>query len=60
VFEKQGAMRIFVLNGEEITSGCRKLRNGKVHNLDFLPSIRIFKLRIEMGRAYSMQGSGEK
>jgi hypothetical protein len=49
-------MRIFVLNREEITRGC----NGKAHNLYFLLSIRIAKLRIEMGRAYSMQGSGEK
>jgi hypothetical protein len=53
-------MRTSVLNREEITRGCRKLHDEKVHNLYFLPSIRIAELRIEMGRAYSMHGNSEK
>jgi hypothetical protein len=56
VFEKRVLRRIFGPKRDEVTGGWRKLRNEKLRNLYFSPSI----IRIITSRRMRWAGYGEK
>jgi hypothetical protein len=60
VFENREMMRIFGPKRDEVTGGCRKLHNGKLHNLHSSSSrIRVIKSR-RMRWAGHVARMGEK